>query len=64
MLLVCGTIIVLLCIRSGGRLRYSPTHEVGHLVMQQAYQGTRLELESQAEQFAAEFLITESAIRY
>lgn len=45
-------------------MRYSLAHEVGHLVMHQAHQGTRLELESQANQFAAEFLMPEVAMRY
>jgi Zn-dependent peptidase ImmA (M78 family) len=49
--------------RSGDRLRYTIAHEIGHLVMHQARQGTRLELESQANQFAAEFLMPEAAIR-
>jgi Zn-dependent peptidase ImmA (M78 family) len=57
-------VVVLLRIRSGDRLRYSLAHEVGHLVMHQARQGTRLELESQANQFAAEFLMPEVTMRY
>jgi Zn-dependent peptidase ImmA (M78 family) len=56
-------VIVLLRMRSGDRLRYSLAHEVGHLVMHQARQGTRQELESQANQFAAEFLMPETAMR-
>jgi Zn-dependent peptidase ImmA (M78 family)/DNA-binding XRE family transcriptional regulator len=57
-------VIVMFRMRSGDRLRYSLAHELGHLVMHQARQGTRLELESQANQFAAEFLMPEFAMRY
>jgi Zn-dependent peptidase ImmA (M78 family)/DNA-binding XRE family transcriptional regulator len=57
-------VIVMFRMHSGDRLRYSIAHEVGHLVMHQARQGTRLELELQANQFAAEFLMPEVAMRY
>ena len=56
-------VVVILRMRSGDRLRYTIAHEVGHLVMHQARYGTRLELESQANQFAAEFLMPEAIIR-
>jgi Zn-dependent peptidase ImmA (M78 family) len=56
-------VVVILRMHSGDRLRYSLAHEVGHLVMHQARVGTRLELEAQANKFAAEFLMPEVAMR-
>jgi len=52
---------------SGGvptdRFRWNIAHELGHLVMHQAIRGTSKELEDQANQFAAEFLLPEAAMR-
>lgn len=47
----------------GDRLRYSIAHELGHLVMHQAIKGGLAEIEREADQFAAEFLMPTDAIR-
>jgi Zn-dependent peptidase ImmA (M78 family) len=47
----------------GDRLRLSIAHELGHLVMHRAPEGTLAFIEKQANQFAAEFLLPEAAIR-
>lgn len=48
---------------SGDRLRFSVAHELGHLVMHQAIRGVSRELEEEANRFAAELLLPESAMR-
>ncbi len=47
----------------GDRLRFSVAHELGHLVLHQALQGTPKILEQEANKFAAELLMPESAMR-
>ncbi len=47
----------------GDRLRSSLAHELGHLVLHQAFRGTRKEQEDEAHQFAAELLLPEIAMR-
>lgn len=46
---------------SGDRLRFSLCHELGHIVMHQ--DNPNLDMEQQADQFAAEFLMPEDDIR-
>jgi Zn-dependent peptidase ImmA (M78 family)/DNA-binding XRE family transcriptional regulator len=52
---------------SGGkpydRIRFSVAHELGHLVMHLSKQGSAREIECQADQFAAEFLMPAQGIR-
>lgn len=50
--------------KAGDRIRFSVSHELGHLVMHRAWQGNPKELEEQANSFAAEFLLPEEGIRY
>jgi Zn-dependent peptidase ImmA (M78 family)/DNA-binding XRE family transcriptional regulator len=45
------------------RLRFSVAHELGHLVMHQALRGRVAQAEKEANRFAAEFLLPESAIK-
>lgn len=45
------------------RHRFSAAHEVGHIVMHHGRHGTDSEMERQADQFAAEFLTPNAAIR-
>lgn len=45
------------------RLRFSISHELGHLVMHRTLKGTLTNLEQAADQFAAEFLMPESAMK-
>lgn len=47
----------------GDRLRFSIGHETGHLAMHQALSGSTKELEMEANKFAAELLLPESAMR-
>lgn len=47
----------------GDRLRFSLAHELGHLVMHQSIQGASSALEDEAQQFAAEILMPETAAR-
>jgi Zn-dependent peptidase ImmA (M78 family)/DNA-binding XRE family transcriptional regulator len=47
----------------GDRMRFSIAHEIGHLVMHSAPKGTVLDIEKEADSFAAEFLMPEDAIR-
>ena len=44
------------------RLRFSLCHELGHLVMHQPAEGLVADIEREAHQFAAEFLLPEAAI--
>lgn len=48
---------------SGDRLRYSVAHELGHLVMHQAMRGRLTDIEREANEFAAEFLMPADAIK-
>ena len=48
----------------GDRLRWSVAHELGHLVVHQSPDGTLTQFEQQANQFAAEFLLPEVAMRH
>jgi Zn-dependent peptidase ImmA (M78 family)/DNA-binding XRE family transcriptional regulator len=57
-------VIVVSAGKSGDRLRFSVAHELGHLTMHRGWQGDPKELESQANAFAAEFLLPEEGIRY
>jgi Zn-dependent peptidase ImmA (M78 family)/DNA-binding XRE family transcriptional regulator len=56
-------IITLSAGRPGDRVRSSVAHELGHLVMHQGLHGRVPELESEANQFAAEFLLPEEAMK-
>jgi Zn-dependent peptidase ImmA (M78 family)/DNA-binding XRE family transcriptional regulator len=47
----------------GDRLRWSAGHELGHLVRDQAMRGQVTDIEREADQFAAEFLMPEIAMR-
>ena len=48
----------------GERTRYSVAHELGHLVMHKGLDGRIQNLEDEANQFAAEFLLPEEAMRH
>lgn len=48
---------------AGDRLRFSVAHELGHLVMHSPIHGTVPQLEREADEFAAEFLVPEEAFR-
>ena len=50
-------------VSAGDRLRFSSAHELGHLVMHRGVQRYNRELETEADQFAAEFLLPEQAMR-
>jgi Zn-dependent peptidase ImmA (M78 family) len=47
----------------GDRARFSVAHELGHLVMHHPPRGTVGEMEKEADQFAAEFLLPEVSMR-
>ena len=47
----------------GDRTRYSISHELGHLVMHKGLDGRTQNLEDEANDFAAEFLLPEHAMR-
>jgi len=47
----------------GDRLRYSVAHELGHLVAHQAIRGGLADIEREADQFAAEFLMPAEGIK-
>ncbi|ADI02550.1 MAG TPA: ImmA/IrrE family metallo-endopeptidase [Syntrophothermus lipocalidus] len=47
----------------GDRQRFSLAHELGHLVLHGSYHGTGIDVEQEANDFAAEFLVPEQAIR-
>jgi Zn-dependent peptidase ImmA (M78 family)/DNA-binding XRE family transcriptional regulator len=49
--------------RPGDRLRYSISHELGHLVLHPSIKGQISDAEKEADQFAAEFLMPEMAMR-
>ena len=49
--------------RPGDRMRRSTAHEVGHLVLHQSVRGDVRSVEAEADQFAAELLMPESAMR-
>ncbi len=50
-------------VSAGDRLRFSSAHELGHLVMHKGVHRHVRELEREANQFAAEFLLPEQAMR-
>jgi Zn-dependent peptidase ImmA (M78 family) len=56
-------VIVLSADAPGDRQRWSMAHEIGHLVMHQAPEGTLSQIEHEANQFAAEFLLPEIAMQ-
>jgi Zn-dependent peptidase ImmA (M78 family)/DNA-binding XRE family transcriptional regulator len=56
-------IIVLSGGRPGDRLRLSVAHELGHLVMHETLEQPLRDVERQAYEFAAEFLLPEQSIR-
>ena len=49
--------------KPGDRLRFSVAHELGHLCMHHGLERQPLGLEREADQFAAEFLMPEAAMR-
>ncbi len=49
--------------KSGDRIRMSTAHELGHLVLHKSPRGNLSEIETEAKQFSAEFLLPEEAIR-
>lgn len=56
-------VIVVINGAPGDRLRFNLAHEIAHLVMHETIRGDISELESQANQFAAELLMPEAAMR-
>jgi Zn-dependent peptidase ImmA (M78 family) len=56
-------VIVVTSGKPGDRMRFSIAHELGHLVLHRGAEGSRSELEKQADEFAAEFLMPREAIR-
>ena len=48
----------------GDRTRYSVAHELGHLVLHRGLDGRTQNLEDEANEFAAEFLLPERAMRH
>ena len=57
-------IIIVSCNIPGDRMRFSVAHEIGHLVMHAAPNGTMITMEKEANSFAAEFLMPEDAIKH
>lgn len=56
-------VIIVSAGKPGDRLRFNVAHELGHLVMHKRADGTLSEREDQADLFASELLIPESALR-
>jgi Zn-dependent peptidase ImmA (M78 family)/transcriptional regulator with XRE-family HTH domain len=56
-------VIVLLTGRPMDRIRFSTTHELGHLVLHQSIRSSLKLLENEANEFASEFLMPEQAMR-
>ncbi len=56
-------VIVLSAGKPPDKLRFSVAHEVGHLVMHQMLKGSVKTVETEADRFAAEFLLPEGALR-
>ena len=56
-------IVALSYVSAGDRIRFSSAHELGHLVMHKGVHKHVQELEREANQFAAEFLLPEQAMR-
>lgn len=56
-------VIIVSCNKPVDRLRFSIAHELGHLVMHTALKGRVAEAEKEANRFAAEFLLPESAMK-
>ncbi len=57
-------VIVISSGKPADRIRFSVAHELGHLVMHCGWQGEPKQLETDANAFAAEFLLPEDGIRY
>jgi Zn-dependent peptidase ImmA (M78 family)/transcriptional regulator with XRE-family HTH domain len=56
--------VLILCgIKSGDRQRFSLAHEFGHLVMHYSFPDGLKKVEKEADEFAAEFLMPEEAMR-
>ncbi len=55
-------IVVLSAGKPADRLRFSIAHELGHLVMHQVLRGRMIQLEKEADRFAAEFLLPEKVM--
>ena len=60
---VMKPVIVIMGDSPGDRLRYSVAHELGHLVLHQALRGGLSDIEREAGEFAAEFLMPREGIR-
>lgn len=56
-------IVVLTPGNSADRIRFSLAHELGHLVIHQPARGQLAKIEEEANEFAAEFLLPEDAMR-
>ena len=56
-------VIIVSAGKPGDRLRWNVAHELGHLVMHRTLDGTLKEREDQADRFASELLLPESAMR-
>ncbi len=56
--------VIILCgIKSGDRQRFSVSHEFGHLVMHYSFPQGLKQVEKEADEFAAEFLMPEEAMK-
>jgi Zn-dependent peptidase ImmA (M78 family)/transcriptional regulator with XRE-family HTH domain len=55
--------VIVSCNKPVDRLRFSIAHELGHLVMHGVLKGRVTEAEKEANRFAAEFLLPESAMK-
>jgi Zn-dependent peptidase ImmA (M78 family)/transcriptional regulator with XRE-family HTH domain len=55
--------IAISSVDAGDRLRFTVAHELGHLVMHRAAKGSVVQLEAQADAFAAEFLMPSGIMR-
>lgn len=56
-------VIIISCNKPADRLRFSIAHELGHLVMHTTLKGRVAGAEKEANRFAAEFLLPESAMK-
>lgn len=56
-------VVVVTAGKPGDRMRFSIAHELGHLVLHRGAEGSRSELENQADEFASEFLMPREAIK-
>lgn len=56
--------VIILCgVKSGDRQRFSVAHEFGHLVMHYSFPKGLKQVEKEADEFAAEFLMPEEAMK-